>query len=158
MSATAVARCARCEAVRPAGEMYTPYGAVSCCRNTVACQRRQDAASDPTLMMSVELRDAAAPAPSAPAGTVCAACGTGGDLYNRGTGWFHRQAAACQRAMAEDYAPQTPDNWDPSLEITSAEMRAVVAAGRVEVGPDPVPATDAEIRAVAALEWLGRRR
>lgn len=158
MTTAATARCTRCEADRPAGEMYSPYGGVLCCRDTEACRRRQDTASDPTMFLDSERREAGALAPSAPAGTVCAACGQPGDLYNRGTGYFHRDRAVCDRVMAEDFTPRTPDDWDPSLQITSAQMRAAVAAGRPEVGPDPVPATDAEIRAAAAIEALGRKR
>ncbi|WP_300611070.1 hypothetical protein [Trebonia sp.] len=158
MTAAAVetARCACCEDVRPVAGLYSPYAGVLRCRDLAACERRKILTFDPTLMLRPD-EDPVPPPPSAPAGTVCAACATPGDLYNRGTGWFHRDRAVCERALAEDYAPQAPDAWDPSLQITSADMRAMTAAARPEAGAAPVPLSHEEIAARAVVDALGRR-
>lgn len=92
------------------------------------------------------------PSPSRPA--VCAVCSTaGGDLYQRvpySGQYVHRDRAVCDRSQAFDLAPLAPDYWDPSLEMTSAQMRTAVSAG----GAHPVPAQvplDPETAARAAF-------
>jgi hypothetical protein len=137
--------------------MYSPYGSVLCCRDTAACGRRQLTASDPALFLDEERRATPTAAAAAPAGEVCAVCGAPGDLYNRGVGFFHRDRALCEREQAYDLAPQTPDDWDPSLEVTAAMMRAAQAAAPPEVGPAPVPLQPAELAALAASNDLGRK-
>ena len=122
-------RCARCGT----GRHLHHNGHAWVCADIAACNRNQAAAGDPALALMAADWQQAAPAPSAPAGIVCAVCSTaGGDLYQRvpySGQYVHRDRAACARGQAYDLAPQTPDNWDPSLEMTSAQMRQTISAG-----------------------------
>jgi hypothetical protein len=155
---TRCARCARCGTSR--GLHHNGFTYV--CSDARACRRNQAAAGDPALALMADDWDAAAPAVLAPAGTACTACrapAPAAELYDRGGGrgeWFHRDRAACERAMAGDLEPQIPDNWDPSLAFNSADMRAAVSAG----GPDPVVGgrpLDPETAALIAFHGAAQR-
>ena len=139
MTAASLAQCSYCHATLPASDTFEPYLGAIRCRDVAACERRQIRAFDPTITPDEDRP--VPPAATAPAGTACAACrapAAPGELYDRGNGqWFHRDRAACERAQAYDLAPQAPDDWDPSLEITPAQNRALVSAGGAQIPPGP---------------------
>ena len=159
MTAASLAQCSYCHATLPASDTFEPYLGAIRCRDVAACERRQIRAFDPTITPDEDRP--VPPAATAPAGTACAACrapAAPGELYDRGGGqWFHRDRAACEREQAYDLAPQTPDDWDPSLEITPSQMRALVSAGGAQIPPEPTVLTPAEIAALAAQEALARK-
>jgi hypothetical protein len=152
-------RCARCGSTQ--GLRHNGFTHV--CADTRACQRHQAAAGDPALALMADHWDAAAPALLAPAGTACTACrapAPPAELYDRGYGWwFHRDRAACERAMAEDLEPQVPDDWDPSLVIPASEMWAMSAGAgaRQVVAQVPLdPETAARVAFARAAERAAR--
>ena len=144
-------RCARCGT----GRHLHDNGYAFVCSDIAACRRNQAAGGDEALaLMSEDWNSLAAPASAAPARAVCVVCSTaGGDLYQRvpySSQYVHRDRVTCERNQAFDLAPLTPDYWDPSLEMTSAQMRAAVSAGGAHPVPAQVP-VDPETAARAAF-------
>lgn len=158
MTAPGLARCDYCGETLPVNETFHPVPSITRCRDVADCDQRQIRKFDPTLLPA-EHRPVP-PTATAPAGTVCAVCrapAAPGELYDRGGGqWFHRDRAACEREQAFDLAPQAPDNWDPSLEITPSQMRALISAGGAQVAPEP-PAPTPESMAAYEIYRAGVR-
>lgn len=160
MTATGEARCDCCEALRPVSGLFEPYRGAVRCRDVKACERRRIQAYDPTVIPEEDLPSP--PAAAAPPGTVCAVCrtdGAPGGLYERSPGvWFCRQRPACeQRAVEVQYLHAWSDQ-SPDRLISSAEMRATVAAASAEIPPERAAPDPDKMAVLAAQDALGRKR
>lgn len=159
MTASTMARCDFCGTDVPAGEVFEPYSGAVRCRDVAACERRQLRRFDPTVLRDED--HPVPPAASTPPGAVCDACRTvtPAGLYKRMPGaWFCRDRGACEAASVETTYLTAWSDSSPDRLISSADMRAMTAAARPEVPPDPAPLDPARAAALAAQDALGRKR